>query len=360
MNKFKLNIVTNANEFAFLAENREIIANKRAKEKLENSIIEKGILQPVTVMAFDINNPDHLLKDGKPHLLAHPDDTTEIVNASHIKYLILDGAHRFVLATANGIEIPILVNENLDRSDIISMNNLATKWQTDSYVKCYAKLGMIDYINLDKVAKKWRAENFKSLTDVAIQYSDSLNASASEEIKGQNYKFNQEKGDSILNTCNKFKAIPDFSSNKLYNHRIFMTVIGQLIRKYNSAFIVDEIIQHILINDLKLHEKGKRGDRYKEDLESIMDKIVDGNGDQRLYTQKQKTILGKRSVDKAGINNCKKSGCSIIGLDNLEVDHKVAYNGFNTTLKNAQLLCPTCNKEKSNMDYAEWVEKFQQ
>ena len=351
-----LTTVKNANEYAFLGENREIIKNKKSLESLKTSISERGILQPITVMPFNQENPDHLLKDGKPHLLKHPNDSTELEDVSEVKYLVLDGAHRFVLASEMGIEIPVVVNPMFGRMDIVAMNNLATKWGTEDYIECFANLGVKDYILLQDQIAYWRGRMKISVTDIAIHYNLENTNSASNEIKTMSYKINEAKGDKILNTCLAFKSVPSIQDLQLYSKRSVTVSVSQLLKKYGDMFEPYGMVGYIIKKGILFTKEDNKKEVMQRKLEQIMfDMYDEKTNTSRSYSSDQKKIISMRDG-----SICRDSKCAVDEYSMLDVDHKNPFNGFNTTINNGQLLCgveaDAHNQKKGDMPYEEWKE----
>lgn len=97
--------------FSFLRSNREVTLNK----KLENSILQKGIIRPI------------------------------IVNST---MQIIDGQHRYSIARKYGLPVPYYVSVNKEMNDIIKINNTACKWRVIDYINKYVILGNEEYKKL--------------------------------------------------------------------------------------------------------------------------------------------------------------------------------------------------------------------
>ena len=348
--------VENPEQFAFLAENREIIKNKKAFAKLKDSIRTRGILQPITVMPFEANNPNHLLKDGKPHLLRHPNDTREMDDVTAVKYLVLDGAHRFTIATEEGKTIPVVVNPFFSRMDIVSMNNLATKWGTEDYISCFARLGLQDYIDLKEAVSTWRLKEKFSVTDIAIHYSGDGSNSASDVIKTMSYKFDKSKGDTIMRACQTLKTVPSLNDLGIYNKRSVSVSVAQLIQKYQGMFNAASIASHINSKGITFTKEDNNKNIMYGKLQSVLfDMYDDGHNTGKTFTKDQKKIISLRDTVI-----CRDSKCSIDEYDLLDVDHMNPYNGYNTIISNGQLLCGVSgeahNQKKGDIPYELWKE----
>ena len=87
--------------------NREVTLNK----KLENSILQKGIIRPI------------------------------IVNST---MQIIDGQHRYSIARKYGLPV-YYVSVNKEMNDIIKINNTACKWRVIDYINKYVILGNEEY-----------------------------------------------------------------------------------------------------------------------------------------------------------------------------------------------------------------------
>lgn len=110
-------VTNNYNLFSLLETNRLISKNKR----LENSILEKGILRPIAVNSM---------------------------------MQIIDGQHRFSIAKKWGLEIPYYVTMNKAMNDIIHINNTANKWVLHDYINKYAKDNNPEYLKLQEIMNR--------------------------------------------------------------------------------------------------------------------------------------------------------------------------------------------------------------
>jgi 5-methylcytosine-specific restriction endonuclease McrA len=87
----------------------------------------------------------------------------------------------------------------------------------------------------------------------------------------------------------------------------------------------------------------KRRERVRI-IESILRPIFNLKDSKRLFTLEQKQLLWHSSKDKCCSNpQCKK----VLGWKDVRMDHMLAHTkGGRTDLKNAQILCVSCNSRK--------------
>ncbi|MGO3792717.1 MAG: ParB N-terminal domain-containing protein, partial [Enterococcus gilvus] len=123
--------ITNNHEiFSLLETNRKISKNK----KLEESILEKGILRPIAVNSM---------------------------------MQIIDGQHRYSIAKKYNLDIPYYVTMNKEMNDIIEINNTVHKWTLKDYINKYVAEGNLEYINLQRIMKTNKKISNSDMVSVA-------------------------------------------------------------------------------------------------------------------------------------------------------------------------------------------------
>lgn len=190
--------------FSFLRSNREVTLNK----KLENSILQKGIIRPI------------------------------IVNST---MQIIDGQHRYSIARKYGLPVPYYVSVNKEMNDIIKINNTACKWRVIDYINKYVILGNEEY----KKLKDLHIENNKiplvELVSVCMGSWTRQNKMMTEVKNGMFSFYNYEELKNLLNEYNDlkkntqikdagavFQAYFNLSSIMKYNQKWFIKKVNGL------------------------------------------------------------------------------------------------------------------------------------
>lgn len=144
--------ITNNHEiFSLLETNRKISKNK----KLEESILEKGILRPIAVNSM---------------------------------MQIIDGQHRYSIAKKYNLDIPYYVTMNKEMNDIIEINNTVHKWTLKDYINKYVAEGNLEYINLQRIMKTNKKISNSDMVSVAMG-SWYKKTKLLTEVKKGNFKF---------------------------------------------------------------------------------------------------------------------------------------------------------------------------
>lgn len=171
--------------FSFLRSNREVTLNK----KLENSILQKGIIRPI------------------------------IVNST---MQIIDGQHRYSIARKYGLPVPYYVSVNKEMNDIIKINNTACKWRVIDYINKYVILGNEEY----KKLKDLHIENNKiplvELVSVCMGSWTRQNKMMTEVKNGMFSFYNYEELKNLLNEYNELKKILKLKMRELYSKLILI------------------------------------------------------------------------------------------------------------------------------------------
>ncbi|MDT2641004.1 ParB N-terminal domain-containing protein [Enterococcus dongliensis] len=121
----------NYDMFTLLETNRKISKN----QKLEHSILKKGILRPIAVNS---------------------------------KMQIIDGQHRYSIAKKHKLTLPYYVTMNKEMNDIIEINNTVHKWTLNDYINKYVTDGNIEYIKLKKLMETHRKISNADMVSAAM------------------------------------------------------------------------------------------------------------------------------------------------------------------------------------------------
>ncbi|MGL9746206.1 ParB N-terminal domain-containing protein [Enterococcus sp. DIV0170] len=194
-------------QFKLIRGNRPITLNR----KLEKSILEKGILRPITVNS---------------------------------NMEILDGQHRYTIAKKYNIPLPYYVSESKSIDDIIDLNNASHRWKIEDYIHKFKEEGLLSYIRLYEIIIDYKNVALADLCSTAQGY---LNKSyfSFDSIKDGEFEFvNYEE----FITC--LKDFQEF----IYKTRIRSTtgVFSAFFGLYTiKKFNLSSFIERINVNDTR-------------------------------------------------------------------------------------------------------------
>ncbi|MDA9470496.1 ParB N-terminal domain-containing protein [Enterococcus sp. 5H] len=191
------------NQFRLIEGNRQIRVNR----KLENSILEKGILTPIAV-----------------------NSTLEI----------LDGQHRFYIAKKYGINLPYYVTISQNMADIIELNNTVYNWSVQDFINKYVEDGKEAYTELNELIHRFKyiplgdmvsaalGNLNKSTKDIDIVKEGNFNFLDVEEFKLVVFKFNDFIYKTELKSVSGlFIAFFNMYTIKKFNLELFIEKINE-------------------------------------------------------------------------------------------------------------------------------------
>ena len=361
-------------EFAFICENRQKIASETKFNTLKESIREKKrILCAIEVIEFDETNPGHSLPNGEYGLLDLDFNKIDDEDIHHVKYLVVDGQHR-ILAYRElcrdmekvddecDIRIKVSVDPITVRNDVYHMNNTSTPWILYDYVESYAESGIQEnrYKILLKKIHDGRSAGIKDKkgNDIAYYYAKEKKGSeVLKWIKELDYEVDEKKGDDVIDAMKTLSVVlEDDAYGQSFGRNIML-----LQRKYPLSFDAKRLAR-ILIDypgDLFRNKDGTKVGKKQmlDEMERILWESFDKNPSADSFSNDQAIVIAERDRNRQGEIACSGKRCRVKGeiingrlnRQLLEVDHKIPNNGVNTIVSNGELLCPDCNKNKSNI-----------
>lgn len=201
--------------------NREVTINK----KLEKSIAEKGIVEPIVV-----------------------NENFEVIN----------GQHRLAVAKKLGIEVPFIVRSGYSSEEMLDLNTTSKGWTFHDYINKYAVEGKKDYIKLQKLFEEYPI-TAAALTSVALNYAGS-NGSVSKITKEgsfvfHNYEFlvsfldfyKQVATSNIVKpSVNLFYVLYKLYCIKKFSPERFLKVQGAVAEKIKGVSAIDILTKKVL------------------------------------------------------------------------------------------------------------------
>ncbi|MEI5993742.1 ParB N-terminal domain-containing protein [Candidatus Enterococcus mansonii] len=200
-------ITSEYDQFKLIKGNRKIRVNR----KLENSILEKGILTPLAV--------NSLLE-------------------------ILDGQHRFNIAKKYGIPVPYYVTISKNMDDIIELNNTAHNWNVQDFINKYVEDGRLSYIQLNELIHRFKKVSVGDLISAA-RGNLSKSTKDIDVVKEGNFDFvNRIEFETVLSEFDNFIYKTDIKP-----------VSGTFIAFFNmftiKKFDLDSFIEKVNEQDIK-------------------------------------------------------------------------------------------------------------
>lgn len=204
-------------QFKLVKGNRQVSPNK----KLEESILEKGVLRPIAV-------------------------------TSNME--IIDGQHRYTIAKKYNIPLPYYVSVSKNIDDIIDLNNASHKWTVEDYINKYQKDGVIDYIKLEMILNKYKPIALADVSSAAEGYLKKSHKSIN-NIKEGKFKF--------VN-YNEFIVCLDGFQEFIYKTQI-KSASGIFITFFNiysvKKFDLQSFIERMNVNDIRNKIIGVRDEK---------------------------------------------------------------------------------------------------
>jgi hypothetical protein len=158
-NQFKFGTTKDYKKFRIVKSNRDL--NRGKIKKMIQSVKKDGLLIPIVVTK---------------------------------NFEVMEGQHRFAVCKNLNIDVPYIINNNLKKEHIITMNSVRYGWKISDYIHYWKTEGLQDYKDLSDQIDIWI--NKASLSTIVNCFTTTQ--TAQKDVKNGKYKFNYNLGNKIL------------------------------------------------------------------------------------------------------------------------------------------------------------------